>query len=74
MTLNPTNGQFVIDLENSAPDGNDTWYDWMLHYLCCTQMPLDAVPPGNPPVNPPAGTSDGSGDGLTAGCSNSQYP
>jgi hypothetical protein len=54
-----------ISLDNDGVD-TDTWWDFMLHYITCTEVPPNAYPPGPPAL--------GHVDGLTAGCSDSQWP
>lgn len=66
-TINFDQPNVTITIENTGLN-MDTWWDWMIHYLCFTQMPPNAIPPG---PNPP---ETGQVDGLTSGCSNSQFP
>lgn len=54
-----------IVIQNVGQD-MDTWWDWIIHYLCFTDIPAGILPPGLPPT--------GVGDGATAGCSNSVWP
>jgi hypothetical protein len=64
-TLTFQSDNSAVTIENVGKD-MDTWWDWVIHYLCFTAIPPGIIPPGLPTI-PIV-------DGLTAGCSNSQWP